>query len=428
MQRGCRMEKIHLTELIDKNILRQIQEGFSDYTGMAVMVVDSDGIPVMEGSRFTNFCVNAAEGSKSACRTCESCNWKAVSPSLCDGKSSVYSCRAGFLNYAVPIVIQGNLLGSFLGGQVRTLDMEEECMRQKAAEMGFAPERFLDTARQLLVLSQNEVIRGVDFLKRIAGALSEMAYHNDQNLQESRKIGRAAHSQTDFILNLSRNMKKNMKEWMNCVQQMEDQADSQAQHKMKNLLLQGTEVYSMVEDVIEYIKMSEGKIELSENNYCIRKLLNQTVAGIKGCVPDIGTRIEIQIDENVPENMLGDSGRIGQIVNKLLINSVTHFPQGDIVIKAACQKVSYAAMLILSIEISSMELSEQQLKYIQEYMRNGSLHTLEREEGTELGLSLVSLLIRQMSGKIEVMCKEEGTVFTIILPQLEVKGGTAYGI
>lgn len=47
----------------------------------------------------------------------------------------------------------------------------------------------------------------------------------------------------------------------------------------------------------------------------------------------------------------------------------------------------------------------------------------------ELGLSIVRLLLRQMSGKLKVTSNEkQGTEFIVTLPQLEVKEGALYGV
>lgn len=289
-------------------------------------------------------------------------------------------------------------MGSFVVGQVHGKDMEE-----------------LEDA--------------ANFLSKVMEVLAESAHRNYATLQESRRVERAARSQSEFVMNLSMNMKKNMKEWMNHIEQMTGQVDSRSGQDMRNLLLQGTEVYSMVEDAIEYIKMSEGKVVLSESNYCTRELLEQIVARVKSYLNAPGIEIEIQKDQSLPEYMLGDPGRIGQIMHKLLVNCVNETKEGKIIIRAACQKVSYASMLVISIEALGVQMSKEQLKDIEEYMRNEKMSTLEKEQSMDLGLSIVRLLLRQMSGKLKVTSNEkQGTEFIVTLPQLEVKEGALYGV
>ena len=62
-------------------------------------------------------------------------------------------------------------------------------------------------------------------------------------------------------------------------------------------------------------------------------------------------------------------------------------------------------------------------------MRNEKMSTLEKEQSMDLGLSIVRLLLRQMSGKLKVTSNEkQGTEFIVTLPQLEVKEGALYGV
>ncbi len=392
------MEKIHLTELIGTNILRQIQKEFSRYTGMAVLFMDMDGVPVMEASGVTKICADFTANSEIGRRKCEKFYHNAALKAIQDGEPYMCCCHKELINCAMPIIIKGSSVGSFVVGQVRGKDMEE-------------------------------LEHAANFLSKVMEVLAESAHRNYATLQESRRVERAARSQSEFVMNLSMNMKKNMKEWMNHIEQMTGQVDSRSGQDMRNLLLQGTEVYSMVEDAIEYIKMSEGKVVLSESNYCTRELLEQIVARVKSYLNAPGIEIEIQKDQSLPEYMLGDPGRIGQIMHKLLVNCVNETKEGKIIIRAACQKVSYASMLVISIEALGMQMSKEQLKDIEEYMRNEKMSTLEKEQSMELGLSIVRLLLRQMSGKLKVTSNEkQGTEFIVTLPQLEVKEGALYGV
>ena len=65
------MKELVLTDLIDVGILQQIQDGFSDFTGMAALTADAQGVAVTEGSRFTDFCMELTRKSPLGCKRCE---------------------------------------------------------------------------------------------------------------------------------------------------------------------------------------------------------------------------------------------------------------------------------------------------------------------------------------------------------------------
>ena len=111
------------------------------------------------------------------------------------------------------------------------------------------------------------------------------------------------------------------------------------------------------------------------------------------------------------------------------MNSINHAQKGRITVKASSQKVSYASMLVICIENPQMVITDRQLEIMQKYMNNGEVQAFMGEDSQEWGLSIVGLLIRQMSGKIEVASRQEGGIaVTIILPQLEIKEGETNGV
>lgn len=421
------MAEICLTDLIDVSILQQIQDGFSRYTGMAALTTDAEGIPVTKGSGFTDFCTNLTRKSKLGCKRCEECDKMGALQTLHSGKPSVYYCHAGLLDYAAPIMVEDRFVGSFIGGQVRTSDIDEDVMWKKALEMGIHPKVYIEAARKTALLEKKDVEKAAEFLAEIAKVLSEMAYRNYSALKYSHKMEHAARSQSVFIMNMSLNMQKSIKEWMSIAKQAAKSKDRDVMgNAIKDMLNAGREVLSTADDAIAYIQMAGGKVELTETEYSIRDLLQQVTKGVRSFVGDKDIQFKIEIDENVPGYMLGDSGRIGQIVNRLLQNSIYFMEKGEIVVRVSCHKASYATMLVLSVQDIGRGMDEDTLKIVREYFQDGRTYLKDGEEGDGFGLSIVNLLTRQLSGKMEIYSEENmGSTFIISLPQLEIKGGDA---
>ena len=326
------MENVCLLELIDVNILQKIQDGFSKYTGMAALITDAEGVPLTKGSGFTDFCLKLVRTSPSGSRRCEACDRDGAFRALRSGQVSVYQCHAGLTDYAAPIMVGNKVLGCFIGGQVRTSEVDTEKMRRKAQELEIDPEAYVSAIQKTRRMEQEEVKEAAVFLSKMTEALSAIAYHSYLVIQDYRKAERAARSQSDFVMNLSLHMKQNMEKWMDHAGNLIEQVDSQTADNMRALLKQGTEVYTMVEDAVEYIKMSDGKVEMSENNYRVRMLIEEIVQNVTSHYGDNDKEIDIQVEDGVPEFMLGDAGRIGQVISKLLFNCISSANGGKITI------------------------------------------------------------------------------------------------
>ena len=109
------------------NKLQEIQNNFSEATGLAAIAVGKNGEYITEGSNFTDFCMKYTRGSKEGNRRCVKCD------NECSG---TYFCHAGLMDFSVDIVVNGEKMGAITGmsvearsssGSILTLDLTYEC-------------------------------------------------------------------------------------------------------------------------------------------------------------------------------------------------------------------------------------------------------------------------------------------------------------
>ncbi|MGN1480538.1 PocR ligand-binding domain-containing protein [Porcipelethomonas sp.] len=172
------LDNLKLTDLIDVKTLQDIQDGFSNTTGMAALTTDADGTAVTKGSNFTDFCMELTRKSNTGCKRCEQCDKQGGENTMYTGKSSTYYCHAGLVDFAAPIMVNGKFIGSFIGGQVLTERPDEEKIRKYAAEIGVNPDEYVRAVRKVKVLPKHQIDMAADFLCTIANVLSKIAYSN----------------------------------------------------------------------------------------------------------------------------------------------------------------------------------------------------------------------------------------------------------
>ena len=126
------MEDIKLTDLIDIDILQKIQDVFSELSGMSSLTTDADGNPITEGSNLTSFCTQYIRQTELGIKRCYECDRNGARCSLESGCTAVYRCHAGLTDYSSPILVEGRIIGIFLGGQVRTEPVDEQKFRPLA--------------------------------------------------------------------------------------------------------------------------------------------------------------------------------------------------------------------------------------------------------------------------------------------------------
>ena len=170
------MLDIKLTALIDVATLQEIQDGFARLTGMAALTTDASGAAVTEGSNFTDFCMNYTRKSKIGCARCGLCDKNGGEQTMKTGKAVAYYCHAGLVDFAAPIMVNGEFIGSIIGGQVLTEEPNEKKFIKIAQDLNINPSEYIKALKKVKIIEKEKIDAAADFLCIIAKILSETAY------------------------------------------------------------------------------------------------------------------------------------------------------------------------------------------------------------------------------------------------------------
>ena len=260
----------------------------------------------------------------------------------------------------------------------------------------------------------------------MANVLSEMAYQNYMAIDKYRNLERAARSQSHFLMDLSSDLHENMSDWISALQEVVKNGSVESvMDVIDTMLTNGTHTYSIIGDIVDYMKFSDGNVALYETAYSIYDVVQAVVELEEEEARQKNIRLSYSVEEDVPQQLLGDGGRIGQMLTKLITNAIavkTNTEEcSSVHIAVSARKDSYAHVLRMEVQNHGEVLSEEELGVIREYFSRGILRIQDRDEINEFALSIVDLFVRQMHGKVTVSSeKEKGTTFVIELPQLEV--------
>lgn len=147
-----------LGEIVNTQVLQEIQDKFSEATGLAAVIVDVDGIPVTKPSNFTDFC-QYIRADLIGLERCMACDDRGGRKAVQNRRPCVYHCHAGLTDLAAPLIVQNQYLGAFLAGQV------------------VSPQEDYDTKAEMFKLTAS--------LKRDNDKLNEL-YDKVEVIQESR--------------------------------------------------------------------------------------------------------------------------------------------------------------------------------------------------------------------------------------------------
>lgn len=158
---------MELKDFIDFKMLQDIQDQFSDATGLAAIAVDANGNYITKGSNFTDFCMKYTRNSPEGMRRCVKCD------NECTG---TYFCHAGLMDFASDIIINGERVGAVIGGQVLPKEPDYDKFRRIANELGINEEAYIAALKKVPVRSEKTIRRAAGMLGNLMNQLINLEY------------------------------------------------------------------------------------------------------------------------------------------------------------------------------------------------------------------------------------------------------------
>src|SRR5262249_13979836 len=154
---------------------------------------------------------------------------------------------------------------------------------------------------------------------------------------------------------------------------------------------------TIINDILDFSKVEAGKLTLAPTSFSLRTCLHKSLSILELRAREQGLELTSQVDSNVPDQLIGDEVRIGQIVINLVSNAVKFTSSGGVVslrVKAA-DEGSYV-LLLITVTDTGIGIPAAKLQHIFEPFEQADDSTMRRFGGTGLGLTITRQLVELM--------------------------------
>jgi len=174
----------------------------------------------------------------------------------------------------------------------------------------------------------------------------------------------------------------------------------------------------IINDVLDMSKIEADKLELSPTEYSFKKMLQDTVSLVNYRVEEKKQTLNIDLDDKIPCNVIGDEQRLMQVITNLLANAVKFTPNGGRINLSAYLTGETGDNCELRVEVvdNGIGLSKEQQENIFCAFEQAENGTSREYGGTGLGLAISKRIVELMDGKIWVeseLDKGAKFIFTI---------------
>ncbi len=176
----------------------------------------------------------------------------------------------------------------------------------------------------------------------------------------------------------------------------------------------------IVGNILDINKIESNKMEIIEGPYNFKETITKMCRVTSTRIGEKPISFKLNIAEDIPYELIGDRGKVKEIINNLLTNAIKYTEQGEINLKVKC--VNDLNKKITNLIITCQDTGRGiKAEYINKLFTKFERLDIEKNttaEGTGLGLAITKSLIEMMGGKINVESRfGQGSIFMVNIPQ-----------
>jgi len=156
---------------------------------------------------------------------------------------------------------------------------------------------------------------------------------------------------------------------------------------------------SIINDILDFSKIESGKIELEKIEFSLRELLASCLRSLSLRASEKGIELVYKIDGAIPEIVIGDPGRLRQIMTNLVGNAIKFSEKGEVIVDVQLAHESTTRLdIYFAVTDHGIGIPKEKQSSIFDAFSQADTSTTRKYGGTGLGLTISSRLVQCMNG------------------------------